>query len=165
MVGLVLFRIFEILLFAGVGIMVLGASIGALFCLFGARDLWREELRARRFLPLTATIAGGKILADTDSDGTTYFPELLIAWRVKGRSYETDTSHIRHIRQGYPSRRGAEKALERMKRRELVDIVYNHDNPAEIRLANRYRHTARLIAGVGAVCGGAALWMAVQPFL
>lgn len=137
------------------------AGFACLFMLIGAGMAWSQAAKLGGWLPVTATVGGGEIKVNRDSDGDTYAPVVHFTYRVGGVEHTAHTPQPMEISSG--DRGAAQRVVARFTPGQQVTAWYNPAAPDEaylIREADFFPYLFILFPMLHFTAGLAVWWFA-----
>jgi hypothetical protein len=145
---------------AAVGIAFAFVAFGVLFGSIGGVNLAREYRRLTTWQPIQATVLSKRVDVRTDSDGSTYRPEVVYRYSVDDQSYTSSrTLPINESRSG----RWAYRVIEPFVVGGRYTAWYNPGNPAEAFIVRSHSIIAPVFTAIGLIValGGCAAVVSV----
>ena len=142
------------------GAMIFGMCFAGFACIFliiGSGLAWSQAAKLGAWLPVPATVTGGEVKANRDSDGDTYAPLVHFTYRVDGVEH---TAHTPFPLETSSSGSWAQDVVARYKPSQQVTAYYNPAAPDEaylIREADIFPYLFILFPMLH-VCAGLAVW-------
>lgn len=143
-------------MFFGIGF----AGFACLFMMIGAGMAWSQAAKLGGWLPVTATVAGGEVTVNRDSDGDTYTPVVHFTYRVGGVEHTAHTPQPLEISGDHGS---AQRVVARFTPGQQVTAWYNPAAPGEaylIREADLFPYLFILFPMLHFSAGLAVWWFA-----
>jgi len=127
-----------------------------LVCLLAATTAikdWRRYRESENWVPTTAQIITGNIIARRGSKNTSYVLDITYAYNVLGQSYESNQFSFGSKGTGYDTRKKAEGMLAKYPTGSHATIYHNPNNPQQAVLERKYDSTGVILAVILGILG------------
>ena len=134
-------------------------GVGVIFilvCLLAATTAmkdWRRFRESENWVPATAQIITGYIIARRGSKSTSYVLDITYTYKVLGQNYESNQFSFGSEGTGYDTRKKAEGTLAKYPTGSQVTIYHNPNNPQQAVLERKYDSTGAILAVIVGILG------------
>ena len=134
-------------------------GVGVIFilvCLLAATTAikdWRRYRESDSWVPATAQIITGYIIARRGSKNTSYVLDITYTYKVLGQSYESNQFSFGSEGTGYDTRKKAEGMLAKYPTGSQATIYHDPNNPQQAVLERKYDSTGAILAVILGILG------------
>ena len=114
---------------------------------------WRRYRESESWVPATAQIITGNIIARRGSKNTSYVLDITYTYKVLGQSYESNQFSFGSEGTGYDTRKKAEGMLAKYPTGSQTTIYHNPNNPQQAVLESKYDSTGAILAVIVGILG------------
>lgn len=114
---------------------------------------WRHYRESESWVPATAQITTGNIIARRGSKNTSYVLDIAYAYMVLGQSYENNQFSFGSEGTGYDTRKKAEGMLAKYPTGSQTTIYHDPNNPQQAVLERKFDSTGAILAVIVGILG------------